>query len=144
MPGCFWPSRCRPTWPKPCPAVAKAVREVVDGRPFTMIFDRGGYDGKLFSWLQTEDIGFITYERQPETARGRICSARDPLQGSAFSPPPYLPPYSPTVLAAFARNSEPSRMYRRSIAVPLCPVCSAMTRSGTPADAAEVASPARS
>ena len=33
----------------------------------------------------------------------------------------YPPPstYSPTALAAFSRNSEPSRMYRRSIAVPL-------------------------
>src|ERR1017187_3044726 len=59
-------------------------------------------------------------------------------------PTRYLPPpYSPTALAAFSRNREPSRMYRRSIAVPLWPVCSAMTRSGTPAAAAEVARPAR-
>jgi hypothetical protein len=27
--------------------------------------------------------------------------------------------YSPTALAAFSRNREPSRIYRRSIAVPL-------------------------
>ena len=32
--------------------------------------------------------------------------------------------YSPTALAAFSRNREPSRIYRRSIAVPLWPVCS--------------------
>ena len=31
-------------------------------------------------------------------------------------------PYSPTALAAFSRNKDPSRMYRRSIAVPLWPV----------------------
>jgi hypothetical protein len=30
-----------------------------------------------------------------------------------------LSPYSPTALAAFSRNNEPSRMYRRSITVPL-------------------------
>jgi hypothetical protein len=48
---------------KAMPRVVKAVREVVDGRPFTMILDRGGYDGKLFTWLQTEDIGFIAYQR---------------------------------------------------------------------------------
>jgi hypothetical protein len=31
--------------------------------------------------------------------------------------------YKPTAAAAFSRNSEPSRMYRRNIAVFLCPVC---------------------
>lgn len=32
-------------------------------RPFTVIFDRGGYDGKLFTWLKGEGIDFITYQR---------------------------------------------------------------------------------
>ena len=70
-------------------------------------------------------------------------AAREQLDrgGRAYPPPS---PYSPSALAAFSRKSEPSRMYRRSIAVPLWPVCSAMTRSGTPAAAAEVARPARS
>lgn len=48
---------------KALPRVVEAVREVVGDRTFTMIFDRGGYDGKLFSWLAGERIGFITYQR---------------------------------------------------------------------------------
>ncbi len=48
---------------KAMPRVVEAVREVVGDRTFTMIFDRGGYDGKLFAWLQGERIGFITYQR---------------------------------------------------------------------------------
>ena len=70
--------------------------------------------------------------------------AREELDRGRRAYPPPRPPYSPTALAAFSRNKEPSLMYRRSIAVPLWPVCSAMTRSGTPAAAAEVAKPARS
>jgi hypothetical protein len=53
----------------------------------------------------------------------------------------------PTAQPRWRRSHEtgsPRGMYRRSIAVPLWPVCWAMTRSGTPAAAAEVARPARS
>ncbi len=66
------------------------------------------------------------------------------LPERAAFPLPSPPPYSPTALAAFSRDREPSRMYRLSIAVPVWPVCLAMKRSGTPAEAAEVAKPARS
>ncbi len=45
------------------PRVVAAIREVVGERPFTVIFDRGGYDSKLFAWLQGERIDFITYQR---------------------------------------------------------------------------------
>lgn len=45
------------------PKVVAAIREVVGDRGFTVIFDRGGYDGKLFGWLQQERIDFITYQR---------------------------------------------------------------------------------
>lgn len=45
------------------PRVVTAIRDVVGERPFTVIFDRGGYDGKLFAWLQQEGIDFITYQR---------------------------------------------------------------------------------
>ena len=48
---------------KAMPRIVEAVREVVGDRHFTMIFDRGGYDGKLFTWLNDEHIGFITYQR---------------------------------------------------------------------------------
>jgi len=45
------------------PKVVVAIRDVVGDRPFTAIFDRGGFDGKLFTWLQREGIDFITYQR---------------------------------------------------------------------------------
>ena len=45
------------------PRVVRAIRDVVGERPFTGIFDRGGYDGKLFTWLGQEQIDFITYQR---------------------------------------------------------------------------------
>lgn len=45
------------------PRVVAAIREAVGERPFTVIFDRGGYDGNLFAWLQGEGIDFITYQR---------------------------------------------------------------------------------
>ncbi len=48
---------------KAMPRVVAAIREVVGERPFTVVFDRGGYDGKLFAWLRSEKIGFITYQR---------------------------------------------------------------------------------
>jgi len=45
------------------PKIVAAIREVVGERPFTVIFDRGGYDGNLFAWLHGEGIDFITYQR---------------------------------------------------------------------------------
>lgn len=45
------------------PRVVAAIREAVGDRRFTVIFDRGGFDGKLFTWLHQEGIGFITYQR---------------------------------------------------------------------------------
>jgi transposase len=48
---------------KAMPRVVHAVREVVGDRPFTVIFDRGGYDGQLFTWLVSQGVGFITYQK---------------------------------------------------------------------------------
>jgi transposase len=45
------------------PRIVKAIREVLGDRRFSVIFDRGGYDGKLFDWLRAEGIDFITYQR---------------------------------------------------------------------------------
>ena len=45
------------------PRIVDAIREVVGERRFTVIFDRGGYDGKLFAWMHSEGIDFITYQR---------------------------------------------------------------------------------
>jgi hypothetical protein len=49
---------------KAMPRVIEAIREVLGDRRFCVIFDRGGYDGKLFSWLSEENIDFITYQRR--------------------------------------------------------------------------------
>ncbi len=51
------------TLAKAMPRVVKAIRSVLGDRSFTVIFDRGGYDGKLFSWLKLEKIDFITYQQ---------------------------------------------------------------------------------
>ena len=48
---------------KSLPTVIAAVRKVLGDEPFTVIFDRGGYDGKLFSWLVEQHLDFITYQR---------------------------------------------------------------------------------
>ncbi len=52
-----------PSLSKSLPTVVRAVREVIGERPLTLIFDRGGYDAKLFTWLRREGIDFITYQR---------------------------------------------------------------------------------
>jgi hypothetical protein len=48
---------------KSLPAVIAAVRQVVGDRHFVVIFDRGGYDGQLFTWLVEQGLDFITYQR---------------------------------------------------------------------------------
>lgn len=48
---------------KAMPRVVAAIREVLGDRQFTVIFDRGGYDGKLFTWLRGQHIDFITYQK---------------------------------------------------------------------------------
>src|SRR6266571_2164131 len=48
---------------KSLPAVIAAIRRVVGKQRFTVIFDRGGYDGQLFKWLVEQGLDFITYQR---------------------------------------------------------------------------------
>jgi hypothetical protein len=48
---------------KSLPSVIAAVRKVVGDQRFTVIFDRGGYDGQLFAWLVEQGLEFITYQR---------------------------------------------------------------------------------
>ena len=66
------------TLAKAMPRIIEAIREVLGNRPFTVIFDRGGYDGKLFNWLRQAGIDFITYQRgnprlRPELFKRREC-----------------------------------------------------------------------
>jgi hypothetical protein len=39
------------------------ISRVVGNQRFTVIFDRGGYDGQLFKWLVEQGLDFITYQR---------------------------------------------------------------------------------
>jgi hypothetical protein len=48
---------------KSLPSVIAAVRKVLGDQRFVVIFDRGGYDGQLFTWLVEQGLDFITYQR---------------------------------------------------------------------------------
>jgi hypothetical protein len=48
---------------KSLPRVIAAIRRVIGDRHFTVIFDRGGYDGHVFGWLVEQGLDFITYQR---------------------------------------------------------------------------------
>jgi hypothetical protein len=55
------------------PKLVAAIRQAIGDRPFTIIFDRGGFDGELFNWLQAEGIDFITYQvGDPNLPPGRF------------------------------------------------------------------------
>lgn len=43
------------------PNAVAEIRRVHGEAPFTLVFDRGGYSGETFRFLQAEGIGFITY-----------------------------------------------------------------------------------
>jgi len=44
------------------PRVVAEIRRAVGDRRFTLVFDRGGHDSKLFEWLMGEGVDFITYQ----------------------------------------------------------------------------------
>jgi hypothetical protein len=43
------------------PGAVAEIRRVHGEQPFTLVFDRGGYSGDAFRFLQAAGIGFITY-----------------------------------------------------------------------------------
>jgi hypothetical protein len=43
------------------PGAVEEIRRVHGPQPFTLVFDRGGYSGDAFRFLQEHNIGFITY-----------------------------------------------------------------------------------
>jgi len=43
------------------PAAVEEIRRAHGAGPFTIIFDRGGYSGDAFRYLEAQGIGFITY-----------------------------------------------------------------------------------
>ena len=55
------------------PKLVEEIRKVLGDRQFTVIFDRGGYEAQLFSWLRAQGIDFITYQRgDPKLAQERF------------------------------------------------------------------------
>ena len=56
------------------PAAVAEIRRVHGEQPFTLVFDRGGYSGDAFRFLQAEGIGFITY------LKGRSARRQYPAQ----------------------------------------------------------------
>ena len=52
------------------PGAVEEIRRVHGPQPFTLVFDRGGYSGDAFRFLQEHNIGFITYLKG-RTARRR-------------------------------------------------------------------------
>jgi transposase len=74
----FVPQELSGSLAKALPAVVASVREVIGERAFTLIFDRGGYDANLFSWLKSEGIDFIT------ATRGRTVRVSSLIGGSGM------------------------------------------------------------
>lgn len=59
------------------PRIVAEIRRAVGDRRFTIVFDRGGYDSKLFEWLAGESIDFITYQvGEPNLPRERFVRRR--------------------------------------------------------------------
>jgi hypothetical protein len=57
------------------PGAVEEIRRVHGPQPFTLVFDRGGYSGDTFRFLQKENIGFITYLKG-RSARRRYAQKR--------------------------------------------------------------------
>ncbi|EQD67467.1 transposase of degenerate insertion sequence NGRIS-25c, partial [mine drainage metagenome] len=70
------------TLAKAMPRVVKAIRRVLGDWHFTVIFDRGGYDGNLFTWLRKEKLDFITYQKgDPKLPRERFSRHETKFEG---------------------------------------------------------------
>lgn len=56
------------------PSLVEQIRRVHGPGAFTLVFDRGGYSGKLFRWLNAQGIGYLTY------LKGRKARRRYPVE----------------------------------------------------------------
>ena len=64
------------------PDIVTAIRQVLGKRKFTVVFDRGGFDYKLFMWLDSHHIGFISYQRgEPGLADGAFSHRETRFEG---------------------------------------------------------------
>ena len=62
---------------KSLPSVIAAVRKIVGDQRFTVIFDRGGFDGQLFKWLVEQGLDFITYQRGEVNLEDHLFARRE-------------------------------------------------------------------
>ena len=70
------------TLAKAMPRVVKAIRRVLGDRSFTVIFDQGGDDGKLATWLHKEKIDCITYQHgDPQLPKERFTRRQTRFEG---------------------------------------------------------------
>lgn len=67
---------------KAMPTVIDAITDALGDRAFTVVFDRGGYDGKLFAWLSAKGIDFITYQKgEPKLDPARFSRRETRFEG---------------------------------------------------------------
>ena len=66
-----------PNLAKAVPRIVEVIRETLGDRTFTLIFDRGGYDGTLFRWLREQRIDFITYQRGEPKRPNEVFTRRE-------------------------------------------------------------------
>jgi transposase len=68
---------------KAMPDIIATIRQAVGAdATFTVVFDRGGYDGSLFSWLDSQGIGFITYHKgDPDLPVGMFARRETRFEG---------------------------------------------------------------
>ena len=64
------------------PSLVEEIRQVHGQGPFTLVFDRGGYSGKVFRYLKQQGIGFLTYLKGRKAGR---CYPVKEFQTSWFS-----------------------------------------------------------
>jgi len=70
------------TLAKAMPRVVEEIRKALGDRALTVIFDRGGYEGELFTWLRTQKIDFITYQPgDPNLPRDRFSRHETRFEG---------------------------------------------------------------
>src|SRR5260370_41290350 len=63
------------------PRIVAEIRRAVGDRRFTIVFDRGGYDGQLFAWLAGEGAGLTTYPTaQPHLPLAPLPGPRPPFR----------------------------------------------------------------
>jgi hypothetical protein len=68
---------------KAMPDIIATIRDALgEDATFTVVFDRGGYDGQLFSWLDSQGIGFITYDKgDPDLPPGMFVRRETRFEG---------------------------------------------------------------